>query len=203
MPRKNNPGKRQVRRSEDDIRSILKKVADLREQGSSISQAIEKLGINSTTYYKWINRFGKELAEPKSGGQTNVRGTAKPKEEVIALLKEIENLRNKGISMTDALEQTRVPQATYYKWRKKYGAEVSQAIDKAPMRKATAYKPEPKPIASSSTDYPSSDATSDGKKVVDILEEMAENRRERVKLEEVLERIKELDAQYAELLAKL
>lgn len=109
--------------------------------------------------------------------------TRRKPEEVRALLKEITDLRQGGLTIKGALAQLNIPYSNYNYWARKYSKELSVSGS----RRRAGRDGRPKAARSS----------------VEVLQEMMENREERQRLVEAQRRIEELDAQFNQLRKKL
>lgn len=184
MPKKSEKTKtaksKPVRRGMDAILKIMDEVAAARAGGLSLAKALEQVGVHYNTFLSWTKKYGKQA--PGKPAKSAVQKRRKSPGEVLQVMEEIEALRTAGKTIAQALADLGVNPFTYRYWRKKFGVAGKAAV--SIPRKATASK-------ASRVD------------VVQILEQMTENRKKRRELEEAEKQIRELDARFEELRGKL
>ena len=168
-------------KTESEIRKLLNDVVALRAGGTTRTQALQQLGVLSTTYDYWTRKYGRP-ASATPGKESGTKRKGKSEEEVRKLLAEIAALRKSGKTKTQALAQVGVNPHTYASWRKKSGG-----------------KPAPQASSPKKTIGPA------GKKpsLLNVLREMADNREKRQELEQAEKQIQELDTRYETLRKQL
>jgi len=181
---------KKVFRSKEEIAKLLQDIAASRTAGATVTEAVKKVGVSYNTYAKWVKRSPKPKPTPsvKKGGRSR---TGRTEDEVRRILGEIASLRDKGVSVVKALKEKGVPYSNYAYWRKKYGEEVEAVTAAA------------KKVIGSVSGLKPKGAAPKASSVVNILEQMTENRKKRQELEQAKKQIQALDARYEELRKQL
>lgn len=117
----------------------------------------------------------------KRPAKKETRTHRQSKEEVQGLLNEVQKSVAAGSTIKDALAKAGVSYSNYNYWRKRAGLAPSRRSRKGTAKAGSSHK----------------------SSVERILQEMTENRAERQRLEDVLSRIKQLDARFRDLAKKL
>jgi len=190
-PRKRNP--KPVRRSKETILGLLSQIAAARAAGSTLASALQQANVHYNNYARWVKRFGRQLSE-KPAKKDGAKRAGKTEEEIRTLLEKVASVRREGISIARALREMGVSPSNYAYWRKKYGAEMA-AVGAAANRAMD--------VVRSFTSKASAAAAPTGSAILELLEEMTENRKKRQELEDTEKRIQVLDARFEELRKRL